>query len=191
MSRARKSVQFRRKREGRTNYNRRLKILLSRKPRIVIRSSLKNMTAQIISYEPKGDKVLAGVHSSSLKKYGWPASRGNIPSAYLTGYLLGKLAASKGIGEAVVDTGLIKPVSGGRLYACVKGAIDAGMSIPVQEDVLPKKERIIGTHIADHSKNSKSGFSEYSRNNVNPADINRLFEKVKSTIESKPAEGKK
>ena len=44
-------VPFKRKREGKTDYKKRLKLLSSSKPRLVIRKSLKNMTVQIIEYE--------------------------------------------------------------------------------------------------------------------------------------------
>ena len=48
------TVQFRRKREGATNYRKRLKILASNKPRLVVRKSLKNIHASIIEYDKKG-----------------------------------------------------------------------------------------------------------------------------------------
>ena len=42
------TVRFRRRRENKTDYRRRLRLLVSRKQRLVIRKGLKNITAQII-----------------------------------------------------------------------------------------------------------------------------------------------
>ena len=51
-------VPFRRRREGKTDYRKRLKLLLSRKPRLVVRKSLNNIIAQIVEYDEKGDRVV-------------------------------------------------------------------------------------------------------------------------------------
>ena len=92
MSKTIKKVNYRRKREGKTNYKKRLKLLLSKKPRLVIRRSLNNISLQIIEYQTNGDKIIVGTNSSELKKMGWTANTGNIPAAYLTGLLLAKKA---------------------------------------------------------------------------------------------------
>ena len=70
----RRVIPFRRKREGKTNYKKRIAFLTSEKPRLVIRKSLKNITAQIVIYEPKGDKVIASACSAELTKLGWKFS---------------------------------------------------------------------------------------------------------------------
>ena len=62
---------FRRRREGKTNYKKRLKLLLSKKPRLVVRKSLKYIRAQIVEFDKKGDKTLASAFSRELKKLGW------------------------------------------------------------------------------------------------------------------------
>jgi len=41
---------------------------------------------------------------------------------------------------------------GSRIFACLKGVVDAGISIPFSEDILPSKERISGQHIAQYRK---------------------------------------
>ena len=53
-----KTVAFRRKREGKTNYHTKLKILSGRKIRLVVRPSLKGLTVQLISFQSGGDKVI-------------------------------------------------------------------------------------------------------------------------------------
>ncbi|MGC8993326.1 MAG: 50S ribosomal protein L18 [Candidatus Aenigmatarchaeota archaeon] len=140
-------IHFRRRREGKTNYRKRLKLLLSGKPRIVYRRTLKYIIGQIIEFDKKGDRTLVGVNSKVLKKYGWKFACDNTPASYLTGYLLGKLALKKGIKEAVLDIGLYTSTKGARMYAFAKGAIDSGLKVPCNEEMFPSEERIKGLHI--------------------------------------------
>ena len=51
------SLPFRRKRKGKTNYKKRLKLLLSNKPRLVIRPFIKNIIAQIVEYHPNSIRI--------------------------------------------------------------------------------------------------------------------------------------
>ena len=82
-----KRVEYRRKRKGKTNYKKRLNLLLSRKSRLVIRKTLTSTIAQIVNYDENGDKTIISANSSELKKLGWKMNTSNIPSAYLTGML--------------------------------------------------------------------------------------------------------
>jgi large subunit ribosomal protein L18 len=141
------TMQYRRKREGRTDYQRRLVLLKSGMTRLVIRASNKSIQAQLVEYLPDGDKVLATVRATDLKKLGWNANTGNTPAAYLTGLLLAKKAGSKIKGDVIIDIGLQKHHKGGRLYAVAKGAIDGGLSVRVGEETLPTDERASGAHI--------------------------------------------
>ena len=99
------TVQYRRKKEGATNYRKRLSILASNKPRLVVRKSLKNIQAAIVEYDKKGDVIKVASHSSNLKKFGWVYDTGNLPAAYLVGFLVGKRASGK-FGDVVFDLGL-------------------------------------------------------------------------------------
>jgi len=148
-----KTIKFKRKRQGKTNYKKRLKLLLSETPRLVVRKSLKNISMQIIEYRPKGDVVIASAHSSELKKMGWNLSQGNIPAAYLTGYLIGKRSHTKKIQKAILDTGFHTSTKGNRIYAALKGAVDAKLNIPHSDDQLPTEERINGNHIQSNKDN--------------------------------------
>ncbi|MBD3249693.1 50S ribosomal protein L18 [Candidatus Woesearchaeota archaeon] len=152
MKKKKETIQFKRKREKKTNYKKRLKILLAQKPRLVIRPSLKNMTAQLIEYHPKGDITIISADSKELEKLGWKFNKGNVPSAYLTGLLIGKKAKEKSIKEAILDTGLCSLTKGSRIYACLKGAVDAGLDIPCSEDIFPEESRIKGEHISSYRK---------------------------------------
>lgn len=140
---------YRRKREGRTDYRKRLSLLKSEKPRLVIRKSLKNITAQIIAYGDKGDKVLVTAHSHELKKAGWDEYMRNTPAAYLVGLLCGKKAKEKGIAQAVLDSGMYVSTKGSLVYAALKGAVDAGMDIPHSKELMPPEDRIKGDHMGE------------------------------------------
>ncbi|MGD0057563.1 MAG: 50S ribosomal protein L18 [Methanomassiliicoccales archaeon] len=141
---------FRRRREGKTDYRQRARLLRARIPRAVVRISLKNTTVQFIDYDSGGDKVLASANSKELAEMGWNISTGNIPAAYLTGYLAGKKAKKAGIEQAVLDIGLKVPVKGAGCFAALKGMLDAGLEIPHGEDILPSEERVKGRHIGEN-----------------------------------------
>jgi large subunit ribosomal protein L18 len=143
-------VQLRRRREKKTDYQARKGFVVSHKPRLVSRSSNKNTVAQIVIAKPQGDLVLASAHSRELiKKYGWKASRGNIPAAYLTGLLCGLKAKKAGISEAILDLGLVSPTKGAKVFSTMSGVVDAGVVIPHDEEKIVK-ERTRGYHIQDY-----------------------------------------
>jgi large subunit ribosomal protein L18 len=144
------NIRYRRDREGRTDYKRRLVLLKSGKPRLTVRRTLNNTIVSIVRFEPDGDTVIATVHSASLKKQGWTHGTGTIPAAYVTGYLAGAIAKKHGIDEAILDIGRIAPIKGGRIFAALKGAIDAGLVVPHSPEALPTPERLFGDHIKAH-----------------------------------------
>jgi len=159
---------LKRRREGKTNYKKRLALLKSGKPRLVVRKSLRYIRAQIVEFDPKGDKTIVGVLSKELKKYGWNYSFKNLPAAYLTGLLVGKKALERGIKEAVLDIGLHRATKGAKVFVVAKGAIDAGLKVPLGEGILPSEERIRGEHIANYLEKFKN--------------IKEDFEKIKQKI---------
>ena len=183
------TLPFRRKREGRTNYKKRLKILLSNKHRFVVRKSLKNLQASIVEYNQKGDRVLFTINSNALNKLGWKGDNGNIPSAYLIGMLAGKKAIEKGVKEAILDIGSNKSTKGSRLYAAVAGALEAGLKVPSDSNMLPTKDRILGEHITKYAnslKNEKTSyekqFSNYIKKSLSPEEIVKHFNNIKGKI---------
>ncbi len=141
------NVAFRRRREGRTNYYTRRKLLRGQELRAVVRRSNKNVSIQFEEFGMGGDKVVASATSMELSKFGWDKACSNIPAAYLTGYLAGKRAVKAGIEYAVLDIGMQNPKHGGVLFATVAGMCDAGLEVPHGEDVLPSEERLNGAHI--------------------------------------------
>jgi large subunit ribosomal protein L18 len=186
---ARYRVKLRRRREGKTDYQARKALVISVKPRLVARKSIKNMIAQIVVAKAHGDEVLAAAHSSELtEKFGWKASTGNVPSAYLTGLLCGLRAKKEGISEAVLDIGLIPPTKGSRLFATLSGILDAGLEVPHSEEKLVK-DRLNGFHIATYGKKLGAGsesysakFSGYLKGSLAPEKLPEHFTQVKADI---------
>ena len=183
------TVPFRRKRQGRTYYKKRLRILLSNKHRFVVRKSLKNLYASLIEYNPKGDKVIFTVDTNALNKLGWKSYNGNIPSAYLTGFMAGKKAVAKGIQEAILDLGFNTSVKGSRLYAALAGALDAGLKIPHEPEMLPPKDRISGEHIVKYANSLSSNkaqyekqFSSYIKKGLAPEELAKHFHELKGKL---------
>ncbi len=175
-------VKYRRRREGKTNYRKRLKLLLSRKPRFVVRITNRRIITQVVEYHPDGDLVRITVDSSKLRDFGWKGSLDNTPAAYLTGLLLAKKALEMGFKEGVLDIGLRTPSKGSRVFAALKGMIDGGVSIPHSPEIFPDESRIKGEHIAEYYKLAPERFSDYERRGLKPSDLPSHFEEVKAKI---------
>lgn len=193
---AKYKIARRRRREGKTNYRKRYIQVLSKKPRLVIRRSNKYIEAKITEFNVKGDIVKVSAHSIELKdKYGWLGSGNSTMAAYLTGYLLGKRALKSGIKDAVPDIGMRAPTKGSRVFAVIKGAIDAGLTVPASEEVLPGEERIKGEHVSAFAKMLKESspelyqkqFSLLIKNGLDPERYPDHFEEVLQRI--KESEG--
>ncbi|KON32469.1 50S ribosomal protein L18 [miscellaneous Crenarchaeota group-1 archaeon SG8-32-3] len=181
-------VPLRRRREGKTDYQARKALVLSGKPRLVVRNTVKNVIAQMVVAKPYGDEVLVTAHSRELKKQRWKAPTGNIPAAYLTGLLCGLKAQTKGVEEAILDIGLIAPTKGAKIFATLSGVLDAGVDVPHSEEKMVK-ERIEGKHIAEYGKSLEGDskvysakFAKYVAQKFSPTELPEHFSKVKADI---------
>jgi len=150
-------VPMRRRREARTDYHQRLRLLKSGKPRLVARTSNRHVRAQLVTTGPEGDRTLASADSRDLEEFGWEAPTGNLPAAYLTGLLAGRRALAADVEAAVLDIGLASPTPGGTVFAVQEGAIDAGVEIPHNDSVLAPWERTRGEHIAEYAESLEEG----------------------------------
>lgn len=176
-------VAFRRRREGKTNYNKRLGFLKSGATRLVARKTSKQIIVQLINYSPEGDKVIVSVDNNKLVKLGWFKSK-NLPTAYLSGYVAGKEAIKKGVKGAVLDIGRQTPTKSFYAFAVLKGAIDAGLEIP-HSDTVFNEDRFNGKHISEYAKKLKESNAELYKkrfSKVNAEKIPELLEKVKAKV---------
>lgn len=183
------TVAYRRKRQGKTDYKTRRKLLTGMQARIVARRSLKNLWLQVVQFMPTGDKVLLTAHSHELRKLGWKGALNNLPAAYLCGLLLGKKAKQKKITTAVFDIGLNVSVKGAVWYAALKGIVDAGVHVPHAKEVLPSEQRIKGEHIAAWAKQLKAQpeqyqrtFNQYLKAGLAPEQLPAHWEDIKKKV---------
>lgn len=187
-------VAFRRRREGKTNYHRRLKLIRSHKNRLVIRTSNNHTIVQVMDSILNGDKLLAEGYSKQLKKLvEWGFNPGNMPSAYLTGYLCGLRAKKAGIESAILDIGIL--VHDNRVKAALSGFVDSGVEVPLNRDWFPEtlEDRSKGQHIQDFAellskedkKQYKKSFSKTIDSGSDPKKIVARWEKAKAALEKK------
>lgn len=182
-------VQLRRRREGKTDYQARKAMVVSGRPRLVVRPSLKNVSVQIIIAKAIGDQVLASANSRELiKKYGWKAATGNIPAAYLTGLLCGLKAKTAGINAAILDIGMVIPSKGSKVFAVLNGVLDAGVEVPHGEEKIVA-DRNKGDHIATYAEELGAGsdeykakFSKFIEADVAPEKLPEHYRTVKAAI---------
>jgi len=90
-------VKFRRRREGRTDYRQRHKLITqdknkygSPKYRLVVRFSNKFVNCQIVAAEIAGDRVICSANSKELQKHGLTLGLKNYSAAYCTGLLVAR-----------------------------------------------------------------------------------------------------
>lgn len=156
----------RRRKENKTNYLKRLKLLKSGKPRVVFRRTNRYLIAQYILSEEAKDKIVLGITSKELIKYGWPnkfeGSLKSIPAAYLTGYLIGKKIQEKKLENPIVDFGMNQTLYKTKIFGFLKGLIDSGIEISCKGEAFPEEERIVGKSLKE--------------------DFSKIFEEVKKKI---------
>ncbi len=187
-------VPFRRRRELKTDYSQRKRLLRSGRTRIVIRPSSKHVIVQFVKSKIGGDQTLVQTRSYELEQYDWDISTSNLPAAYLTGYLAGKKALKADIDDAILDLGIFEAIPGTRIFASLKGVIDAGVNVPCnksgKKSMFPEESRIRGEHIAEYGKvlssedkeKYESLFSGYLSVKKKPEDAPKYFEKTKEKI---------
>ncbi|UCG00596.1 MAG: 50S ribosomal protein L18 [Candidatus Heimdallarchaeota archaeon] len=190
---ARYRIPFRRRREGKTNYHLRRRLVRSNRNRAVVRITNNHCLVQFVKARINGDVTLSASHSRELKNFNWNSATSNLPSAYLVGFLAGLKALNNGITDAILDIGHNPPVYGSRIFAALKGIIDAGVDIPHSDKIFPNENRLNGTHIVDFANFLKDTneelfnkqFSEYIAQNIDPLKIPQFFDKTKKEIQDK------
>merc|ERR1711893_232509 len=95
-------VKFRRRREGKTDYYARKRLVVQDKNkyntpkyRMIVRCSNKDITCQIAYARLEGDRIVAAAYSHELPNYGVKVGLTNYASAYCTGLLLARRVLKK------------------------------------------------------------------------------------------------
>ncbi len=181
-------VHFRRRREGKTDYRRRTRQLVSGLPRLVVRRSNAHYFVHVVVPSEDGDITVTSAHSKELvKSFGWEGHCSNSSSGYLTGYLCGKRSLAAGVNEAILDTGLVIPESGSDLFAVLKGAVDAGLEVPCDEECFPDMNMIEGEHLAEEAKGDEEAVG-YRKKDLDLASLPDHFNKVIGRIDKEKEE---
>ena len=174
----------RRRREALTNYKKRITMLKGGMDRLVVRKSNRGIIAQLVSFDLKGDRILASAYSGELKPMGWQP-RANTPTAYLTGFLLAQKSKKLGVEKCILDIGLYKPIKSSVVFSAAKGALDNGM--PVIGKIEADEKRISGLHIMAYAKSAKreNQFSSYKKSGFDVSNMASAFEGAKKKITEK------
>lgn len=95
-------VKFRRRREGKTDYYARKRLVVQDKNkyntpkyRMIVRSSNKDICCQIAYARLEGDRIVAAAYSHELPRYGVKVGLTNYAAAYCTGLLLARRVLKK------------------------------------------------------------------------------------------------
>jgi large subunit ribosomal protein L18 len=153
-------VRNRRRREGKTNYYQRMGLIVSDRPRMVVRKTNRALIIQLVTALPEGDRTLVVANSRDLAELGYTGPGGNLPAAYLTGLLFAARARKAGYEAAILDIGLHRATRGARIFAALKGAVEGGLEIPHGEEILPDDARVRGEHIAAYAPEKGSSLPE-------------------------------
>jgi large subunit ribosomal protein L18 len=144
-------TQKRRRKENKTDYLKRLKLLKGETPRIVFRKTNKYIISEYTVSKEAQDRVVFGMDSRKLNEYGWPknAQGGlkSITAAYLTGYLTGKTIIKQKLDTPILDAGMNRMLHKNKIYAFLKGVIDSGIKINCAKEFFPEESRIKGDHL--------------------------------------------
>ena len=144
-------VPKRRRRENKTDYAKRLKLLKGNSPRIVFRRTNKYIIAQYVTSREAQDKIVFGLTSKELLIHGWPenahGSLKSITASYLTGLLAGKKILREKLKAPIMDFGMHRTIHKTREFAFLKGLVDAGVELKTIEKTFPEESRIKGEHM--------------------------------------------
>jgi large subunit ribosomal protein L18 len=144
-------TQKRRRKENRTDYVKRLKLLKGEKPRVVFRKTNKYIISEYIKSKEAQDAIVFGFDSRKLNEFGWDkkaqGSLKSITAAYLTGYLTGKSIIKQKLETPILDAGMNRAIHKNKIYAFLKGLIDSGIKIECKKEFFPEDARIKGQHL--------------------------------------------
>ncbi|GAU29968.1 hypothetical protein TSUD_360830 [Trifolium subterraneum] len=179
-------VKFKRRREGKTDYRARIRLINQDKNkyntpkyRFVVRFTNKDIIAQIVSASIAGDIVLAAAYAHELPHFGLEVGLTNYAAAYCTGLLLARR--------------VLKTLEMDEEYeGNVEGALDGGLDIPHSDKRFAgfdkeKKELDAETLIEDEPEKYQTHFSEYIKKGIEADGLEELYKKVHANIRADPS----
>jgi len=122
-------------------------------------------------------------------------------------YFVEELDDDKNPFHALLDVGIITTSTGSRVFGALKGATDGGLDVPHSEKRFPgydrdskeydaevHQERIFGEHVAEYMRylieedatKYKEQFKEYLAEEIEPDDLEDLYQDVHKKIRADP-----
>merc|ERR1712061_255827 len=172
-------VKFRRRREGKTDYYARKRLVVQDKNkyntpkyRMIVRSSNKDITCQIAYARLEGDRIVAAAYCTGLLLARRVLKQLNLDEAYqgndsIDGekYMVEDNDDGPGAFRACLDVGLARTTTGAKVFGAMKGAADGGLDIPHSEKRFPgydkeekeysaevRRNHIFGQHVAEYMR---------------------------------------
>ncbi|XP_006831113.1 PREDICTED: 60S ribosomal protein L5 [Chrysochloris asiatica] len=186
-------VKFRRRREGKTDYYARKRLVIQDKNkyntpkyRMIVRVTNRDIICQIAYARIEGDMIVCAAYAHELPKYG--------------------------VKVGLLDAGLARTTTGNKVFGALKGAVDGGLSIPHSTKRFPGydseskefnvevyRKHIMGQNVADYMRYLmeededayKKQFSQYIKNNVTPDMMEEMYKKAHTAIRENPVYEKK
>lgn len=191
------------------------------KYRFVVRVTNADIICQIIYAKIQGDIVLAAAYSHELPQFGVKVGLTNYAAVYCTGLLCARRALAKlGLDKtefddengrrafkAFLDVGLARTTTGAKIFAAMKGAVDAGLNVPHSEKRFPgfNKEKdaadgeivrkyIFAGHVADYMRQLSEDepeayakqFSRFVKAGISADDLEGMYTNAHAAIRANP-----
>ena len=141
----------RRRKEGKTDYSRRITMLKGNMPRLVFRKTNKYLMAQYIISKEAQDRIEFGVSSKKLINYGWSKEAGgslkSIPASYFLGLLIGKIIVENKLKNPILDLGMYQVLPKSKIHAFIKGVVDSGVILKHENKLFPEEDKIKGKYL--------------------------------------------
>ncbi|GAB1289952.1 60S ribosomal protein L5 [Apodemus speciosus] len=200
-------VRFRRRREGKTDYYARKRLVIQDKNkyntpkyRMIVRVTNRDIICQIAYARIEGDMIVCAAYAHELPKYGVKVGLTNYAAAYCTGLLLARRLLNR-FGMDKIYEGQVE-VTGGEYNV---ESIDVTKRFPGYDSESKEfsaevhRKHIMGQNVADYMRYLmeededayKKQFSQYIKNNVTPDMMEEMYKKAHAAIRENPVYEKK
>ncbi|VFV41322.1 60s ribosomal protein l5-like, partial [Lynx pardinus] len=206
-------VKFRRRREGKTDYYARKRLVIQDKNkyntpkyRMIVRVANRDIICQIAYARIDGDMIVCAAYAHELPKLLNRFGMGKIYEGQVevTGdeYNVESIDGQPGAFTCYLDAGLARTTTGNKVFGALKGAVDGGLSIPHKNkefNAEVHRKHIMGQNVADYMRYLmeededayKKQFSQYIKNNVTPDMMEEMYKKAHAAIRENPVYEKK
>ncbi|CDJ51961.1 ribosomal protein L5, putative [Eimeria brunetti] len=176
-------VKYRRRREGKTDYAARRRLVLQDKNkynapkyRFVVRVTNTRVLCQVMYATLQGDRLVCSADSKELVRYGIKKGLADqfVGVEKPTGeeYHIEEVSEERRPFKCVLDVGIVSTTVGNRVFGAMKGACDGGLHIPHSNKRFPgytkgtdgaedtynpevHRSRIYGLHVAEYMRTLK------------------------------------